>query len=81
MKSLIVSSWEQIKFLVLQNEDSSDVFKCNRLGNTKKKKGVITVNQHCSMGKKGLVTKFNLFFDKVARLYDEGISETVMFLE
>lgn len=33
------------------------------------------------MGKKGLVTKFNLFFDKVARLYDEGISETVMFLE
>lgn len=79
MKSLIVSSWEQIKFLVLQNEDSSDVFKCNRLGNTKK--GVITVNQHCSMGKKGLVTKFNLFFDKVARLFDEGISETVMFLE
>lgn len=79
MKSLIISSWEQTKFLVLQNEDSSDVFKCNRLGNTKK--GVITVNQHCSMGKKGLVTKFNLFFDKVARLYDEGISETVMFLE
>jgi len=33
------------------------------------------------MGKKGLVTKFNLFLDKVARLYDEGISETVMFLE
>lgn len=37
--------------------------------------------EHCSVEKRSCYTKANFFFDKDARWDDDGISETVMFLE